>query len=77
MSDDTARFTLVRHGRQAVATLRTVPGYGVELRYSLDGELRKSQTYRTETEALTAAAAKRDELTRIGFMPVVMPVWGN
>jgi hypothetical protein len=59
---------LVRNGRKAQAVLCAVPCYGYELRYSLDGELRSSQAYKTETEALEAAAAKRDELTAIGSM---------
>jgi hypothetical protein len=33
--------------------------------------------YKTETEAFEAAAAKRDELTAIRFLPVIVPMWGN
>jgi hypothetical protein len=52
----------------AEATVRRVPGVGLELRYALDGELRTSRVHRATATLVADAEGKRSEMEAKGWV---------
>jgi hypothetical protein len=75
MSADHTLWTLTKAGAMARATMRHVPGVGVELRFLWNDETRETKVYRDSAELASAASQKRDELIGRGWTDAP-PHWG-
>jgi hypothetical protein len=66
-SADTVLWTLTKNGHRMEAVQRVVRDLGLELRFSIDGELYHSQIYRNGGDLLDAAKAKRVDAEAKGW----------
>ena len=66
-SNDRPLWTLQRGDQRAQAVAREVPGVGLELRITIDGEMRLTQVYGGGVRLGIAAAEKRQALRDTGW----------
>jgi hypothetical protein len=60
-------WTLGKGGHSAEARVRAIPDYGLELRFTIDGELNYSHRYTVWAELETAAREKRADFEARGW----------
>ena len=60
-------WALRKGGNEATATMRSIHGIGLELRFAWNGDLRWSQVYRDPADLREHAEAKRTELVQRGW----------
>jgi hypothetical protein len=61
-------WTLQKHGHSAEARVRSIPGIGLELRFSIDGELYYSHRFTVWDELEQAAREKRGDFEARGWL---------
>ena len=74
---DATLWTLVKGPNRARAISRSVPGVGVELRFTWNDDTRSTQVYRNVIELAAVANAKREELIAAGWADAPPPAFPN
>jgi hypothetical protein len=70
---DRLLWSLAKGAQSASAHVRVIPGVGLELRFSWNGELAHSQVYRNADDLAGVAQAKREDLKARGWMTGATP----
>jgi hypothetical protein len=74
---DRVLWCLLKGQQRAEAVVRLIDGFGTDLRYLHNGELRESRVCRDDAQLQASAAAKRNDLLAKGWADPGSLAWGR